>query len=62
MKNLPTIVVIVVGLCSGAKAQPTQLSLRQMYDSHNWFDLRDAIAGQTVRVNSTFALAEEARG
>jgi hypothetical protein len=57
LKNLSTIILIVVGIWSGARAQPNQPSLQQLYDHHNWFELRDAIAGRTVSALYSGAVA-----
>lgn len=48
LKKLFAIVATVAGIWSGAAAQQNQQSIQQMYERHDWFGLRDAIAGQTV--------------
>src|SRR5262249_2702916 len=47
MSKISPTVVVVVGLWS-AIAQPNDASLRQLYESHRWFELRDVIAGRTA--------------
>jgi hypothetical protein len=42
-------VVIVAGFWSGVMAQaPNDASLQQLYERHNWFELRDALAEKTA--------------
>src|SRR5688500_10145304 len=49
MSRLLRTCAVVVGLWSGVVAQtPDDSSLRQLYERHAWFQLRDAIAGKTV--------------
>src|SRR5258708_15874726 len=58
MRDLLRIAAIVVGLCIGVMAQsPKDLSLRQLYDRHSWFELGEAIAGRTVPALYTGAVA-----
>jgi hypothetical protein len=57
LKKSATIVVIVVGIWSGAVAQPNDPSLQELYERHRWFELRDAIAGRTVPPLYTGAVA-----
>lgn len=49
MRQPLTVAAVVVGLWSGVVAQaPSDTSLQQLYERHRWFELRDAIANQTV--------------
>jgi hypothetical protein len=57
LKKIATIVVIVVGIWSGAVAQPNDPSLQELYERHRWFELRDAIAGRKVPPLYTGAVA-----
>jgi hypothetical protein len=49
MSQLLKLAVIVLGLWSCAEAQtPRDASLKQLYDRHGWFELRDAAQGKNV--------------
>jgi aspartyl protease len=49
MRQLLKLAVIVLGLWSYAEAQtPSDASLKQLYDRHSWFELRDAAQGKNV--------------
>jgi hypothetical protein len=49
MKQLLKLAVIVVGLWSYAVAQtPNDASLKELYDRHSWFELRDAAQSKNV--------------
>src|SRR5258708_6380974 len=49
MKPLLALALIAGGLSSYAAAQtPRDASLKQMYDTHSWFELRDAARGKNL--------------
>ena len=49
MKRFLNTAAAIVGFWSAAAAQsPDHTFLRQIYERHSWFELRDAVAGKTV--------------
>ena len=58
MRQLLTLAVIVVGLWSCAAAQtPGGRSLKQLYDTHSWFELGDAARGKNASALYSGAIA-----
>jgi predicted aspartyl protease len=52
------LVVMVAGVMAGARPQSgTEAALRAMYEAHQWFELRDAIAGKSVAAVYSGAVA-----